>query len=235
VGTTPAISRRSERARPAGGLRGSEGRSVRQRFYNGVASACWPRRRWARKRRQSQHLDWPRRGPLNTWPDVPTKFRGVAANDPLPFLRTFFRRLAKARLGITPDEIDGGHLRRTQPIPKELADVLETYSTKDVAKASASAGRCCFSSERRCSAMSAIAVRGVNGPRYSVSTLRVSPLRHTHIGEKVVDEVSHARADVISLRPGPGNTSASQVCTPLGLSLHVIDRGEGVARPRKVC
>jgi hypothetical protein len=41
---------------------------------------------------------------------------------PAPFLR----RVARERLGITPDEIDGGHTPALSR-PKELADRLEAY------------------------------------------------------------------------------------------------------------
>jgi hypothetical protein len=41
---------------------------------------------------------------------------------PAPFLR----RVARERLGITPDEIDGGHTPALSR-PKELADLLDTY------------------------------------------------------------------------------------------------------------
>jgi len=63
--------------------------------------------------------------PLKAWPDVPTKF--VVCRDDRFFPPDLLRRLAKARLGITPDEIDGGHCAALSH-PKELADVLETYS-----------------------------------------------------------------------------------------------------------
>jgi hypothetical protein len=45
--------------------------------------------------------------PLEAWPDVPT--RVVLCRDDRLFPASFLRRVAEERLGITPDEIDGGH------------------------------------------------------------------------------------------------------------------------------
>jgi pimeloyl-ACP methyl ester carboxylesterase len=62
--------------------------------------------------------------PLDAWPDVPTRF--VLCKDDLFFPAGFFRQLAPERLGITPDEIPGGHCVALSR-PKELADILESY------------------------------------------------------------------------------------------------------------
>jgi pimeloyl-ACP methyl ester carboxylesterase len=62
--------------------------------------------------------------PLNTWPDVPT--RVLLCRDDRLFPAPFLRRVARERLGITPDEIDGGHTPALSR-PKELADRLEEY------------------------------------------------------------------------------------------------------------
>jgi pimeloyl-ACP methyl ester carboxylesterase len=62
--------------------------------------------------------------PLAAWPDVPTRF--VLCRDDRFFPADFLRRVAQDRLGITPDEIDGGHLPALGR-PKELADLLERY------------------------------------------------------------------------------------------------------------
>lgn len=65
--------------------------------------------------------------PLERWPDVPT--RVIASRDDRLFPVTFQRRVARARLGITPDELAGGHLvALSQPVP--LADLLETYAAE---------------------------------------------------------------------------------------------------------
>jgi pimeloyl-ACP methyl ester carboxylesterase len=62
--------------------------------------------------------------PLAAWPNVPT--RVLLCRDDRLFPPSFLRRVAKDRLGITADEIEGGHcvfLSR----PEELADRLERY------------------------------------------------------------------------------------------------------------
>jgi pimeloyl-ACP methyl ester carboxylesterase len=62
--------------------------------------------------------------PLKAWPDVPT--RVLLCRDDRLFPASFLRRVAQDRLGITPDEIDGGHTPALSR-PKELADTLEGY------------------------------------------------------------------------------------------------------------
>ncbi|MEU6660078.1 alpha/beta fold hydrolase [Streptomyces sp. NPDC046821] len=62
--------------------------------------------------------------PLDVWPAVPT--RVIAARDDRLFPADFQRRVAQDRLGITPDEVPGGHLAALSH-PKELADLLESY------------------------------------------------------------------------------------------------------------
>ena len=56
------------------------------------------------------------------WPEVPTRF--VLCRDDRLFPASFERRMAKERLGITADEIDGGHLPALSR-PKELTEELE--------------------------------------------------------------------------------------------------------------
>ena len=62
--------------------------------------------------------------PLRAWPDVPT--RVLICRDDRLFPPRFIRRVAEERLGITPDEIDGGHTPALSR-PKELAERLEAY------------------------------------------------------------------------------------------------------------
>lgn len=62
--------------------------------------------------------------PLTAWPDVPTRI--VLCRDDRLFPAPFLRRVAQERLGITPDEIDGGHTPALSR-PRELADRLEAY------------------------------------------------------------------------------------------------------------
>ena len=65
--------------------------------------------------------------PLQAWPDVPT--RVLICRDDRLFPAGYLRRVAQERLGLTPDEIDGGHTPALSH-PRELADRLETYATE---------------------------------------------------------------------------------------------------------
>jgi pimeloyl-ACP methyl ester carboxylesterase len=62
--------------------------------------------------------------PLKAWPDVPT--RVLLSREDRLFPAPFLRRVARERLGITPDEIEGGHTPALSR-PKELANRLEAY------------------------------------------------------------------------------------------------------------
>ena len=62
--------------------------------------------------------------PLATWPDTPT--RVLAGRDDRMFPVDFQRRVARERLAIAIEEIDGGHMvAMSNPIV--LADRLEAY------------------------------------------------------------------------------------------------------------
>lgn len=63
------------------------------------------------------------RWPLPAWPDVPTRF--VLCRDDRFFPADFQRRVARERLGITADEIDGGHLPALSR-PKDLVELFES-------------------------------------------------------------------------------------------------------------
>ena len=63
--------------------------------------------------------------PIERWPDVPTRF--LLCRDDRFFPADFQRRVVKERLGITPDEMDGGHLPMLSR-PEELVDYLESSS-----------------------------------------------------------------------------------------------------------
>jgi pimeloyl-ACP methyl ester carboxylesterase len=65
--------------------------------------------------------------PLKAWPDVPTQV--LLCRDDRLFPAGFLRRLARERLGVTPDEIDGGHTPALSR-PKELANRLEAYAAQ---------------------------------------------------------------------------------------------------------
>ena len=62
--------------------------------------------------------------PLERWPDVPTRF--LLCRDDRFFPADFQRRVVRERLGIVPDEIDGGHLPALAR-PRELAERLVAY------------------------------------------------------------------------------------------------------------
>ena len=62
--------------------------------------------------------------PMPLWPDVPTRF--VLCRDDRLFPAAFQRRVVRERLGIVPDEMDGGHLPALSR-PRDLAARLEEY------------------------------------------------------------------------------------------------------------
>ena len=62
--------------------------------------------------------------PLPKWPEVPTRF--LLCRQDRFFPVDFMRRVVRERLGITPDEMDSGHLPALSH-PKELVEQLETY------------------------------------------------------------------------------------------------------------
>jgi pimeloyl-ACP methyl ester carboxylesterase len=62
--------------------------------------------------------------PLDAWPDVPTRF--LLCRDDRFFPAGFQRRVVRERLGIVPDEMDGGHLPALSR-PHELAARILRY------------------------------------------------------------------------------------------------------------
>jgi pimeloyl-ACP methyl ester carboxylesterase len=64
--------------------------------------------------------------PLKEWPDVPT--RVLICRQDRFFPAEFQRRVTRDRLGVTPDEMDCGHLPALGR-PEELAARLEAYRT----------------------------------------------------------------------------------------------------------
>lgn len=62
--------------------------------------------------------------PLDAWPDVPTRY--LLFRDDRVFPAEFARRLARERLGIEADEMDGSHTAYLSR-PKELAARLDAY------------------------------------------------------------------------------------------------------------
>jgi pimeloyl-ACP methyl ester carboxylesterase len=65
--------------------------------------------------------------PLRSWPDVPTRF--LQGRDDRFFPVEFQRRVVHDRLGITVDEIPGGHLVALSQ-PEMLAQRLEAYRSE---------------------------------------------------------------------------------------------------------
>jgi pimeloyl-ACP methyl ester carboxylesterase len=63
--------------------------------------------------------------PLAGWPDVPT--RVLLCRDDRVFPAAFVRRVARERLRLDPDEIDGGHTPALSR-PTELAERLEAFA-----------------------------------------------------------------------------------------------------------
>ena len=76
--------------------------------------------------------------PLEAWPDVPTRY--LLCRDDRLFPAEWARRVVRERLGITPDQIDGGHTPALSR-PKELAERLEAYRAEQQASASADSDR----------------------------------------------------------------------------------------------
>ncbi|MCU1373075.1 MAG: hydrolase, alpha/beta fold family protein [Actinomycetia bacterium] len=69
--------------------------------------------------------------PLAAWPDVPTRFL-LCRHDRL-FPADFQRRVVRERLGITPDEMDGGHLPALHS-PNELVERLVAYQRESATR-----------------------------------------------------------------------------------------------------
>jgi pimeloyl-ACP methyl ester carboxylesterase len=65
--------------------------------------------------------------PLKAWPDVPT--RVLLCREDRLFPAAFLRRVARERLGISPDEIEGGHTPALSR-PRELAERLDAYAAE---------------------------------------------------------------------------------------------------------
>ena len=65
--------------------------------------------------------------PLPAWPDVPTRF--LLCRQDRFFPPELLRRVVEDRLGITPDEMDSGHLPALAH-PDELVARLEAYRTE---------------------------------------------------------------------------------------------------------
>jgi pimeloyl-ACP methyl ester carboxylesterase len=70
--------------------------------------------------------------PLECWPAVPTRF--LLCREDRMFPAGWLRELVRARLGIEPDEIDGGHCPYLSR-PRQLAERLDRLRAELVARA----------------------------------------------------------------------------------------------------
>lgn len=92
-------------------------------FYHDVpvALAAEARRRERDETAKALYQPWP----LRAWPDTPTRY--LLCRDDRVFPAGWARLHARERLGIDPDEIDGGHYI-TLARPRQLADRLVAYA-----------------------------------------------------------------------------------------------------------
>ena len=91
-------------------------------FYHDVppALAAEAKRHTRDERARALSDPWP----LEAWPDTPTRY--LLCRDDRLFTPGFARRLARQRLGIEADEMDGGHYISLAR-PRELAERLDAY------------------------------------------------------------------------------------------------------------
>lgn len=110
-----------EQAKLDGGRTGNDDPLIT--FFNGVPPALAAQASQRGGRGESSVV-WDTPWPLDAWPDVPTKV--ILGKDDHFFPAAFMRRLARERLGITPDEVPGGHCVALSN-PTKLADLLVSY------------------------------------------------------------------------------------------------------------
>jgi pimeloyl-ACP methyl ester carboxylesterase len=91
-------------------------------FYHDVPPELAARAQQRDSREESRALREP--WPLDGWPDSPTRY--LLCRQDRMFTPAFARRHVRERLGIEPDEMDGGHYV-TLSRPRELADRLDAY------------------------------------------------------------------------------------------------------------
>jgi len=92
-------------------------------FYHDVPLelAAEARRRERKEASKALREPWP----LDAWPDTPTRY--LLCRDDRMFPAAWARRHARERLGLEPDEMDGGHYVGLSR-PRELADRLAAYA-----------------------------------------------------------------------------------------------------------
>ena len=104
------------------GYRGAEGLSEQEQFFNGVPAEVVAEA--GAHVREQVSAEWDEPWPLASWPPVPLKV--LVARDDRFFALDFLRRVAADRLGVVPDEIDGGHAVALSH-PRQLAERLSSY------------------------------------------------------------------------------------------------------------
>jgi hypothetical protein len=92
-------------------------------FYHDVPRALAAEAKRRERGEDSKALREP--WPLETWPDVPTRY--VLCRDDRMFPAAWARRHARERLDLEADEMDGGHYI-TLSRPRELAERLMAYA-----------------------------------------------------------------------------------------------------------
>ena len=92
-------------------------------FYHDVPPAVAAEAKRRERREDSKALQEP--WPLEGWPDTPARY--LLCRDDRMFPASWARRHARERLGIEPDEMDGGHYI-TLSRPRELAQRLAEYA-----------------------------------------------------------------------------------------------------------
>jgi pimeloyl-ACP methyl ester carboxylesterase len=119
--TSHAKARAEQAARDGRDLAADEG--LMDAFFHDVPPEVVAQARARGEPRQSS-TPFKEPWPLPNWPDVPTRF--LQGRDDRFFPVELQRRVVRERLGITADEMAGGHLLALAH-PKELADRLEAY------------------------------------------------------------------------------------------------------------
>ena len=94
-------------------------------FYHDVPPALATEARQREREEASKALREP--WPLEAWPNTPTKY--LLCRDDRMFTAAWARRHACERLGIEPDEMDGGHYIALSR-PHALADRLAAYAAE---------------------------------------------------------------------------------------------------------
>jgi pimeloyl-ACP methyl ester carboxylesterase len=92
-------------------------------FYHDVPPELAAQAQSRERREVSMALREP--WPLDRWPDTPTRY--LLCRQDRMFTPAFARRHALARLGIEPDEMDGGHYISLSR-PRELTEHLDAYA-----------------------------------------------------------------------------------------------------------